>query len=154
MKSIFLGLFLICSTFLYSQSKTTAKKTATTTSYKKKLSENRGNYYLSNVVKIENGKSEKVAVTFEATVDKDVWDQAIEKRKAMEADYFNLIAEMLSTQAKFELENKLSFEPFKKQTFTFKDGSFVCNYKMMGRNGFGNMVESSADVSIPFDWIK
>jgi hypothetical protein len=83
-----------------------------------------------------------VLVTFEAKIDKAAWDEQIRKHD-LESDYFELLVNFLSIKARYTLTNDLSFEPFKKQIVTYSNGDLICNYKMTGRNGFGNMVETS-----------
>jgi hypothetical protein len=144
----FLLVILLTSFTAYGQTKPTqtkSKAVATSKTFKKQLSEDKQSYLLSDVVKIENGKGDNIPVTVTATIDKATWDTVVKKR-VLESDYFELIVNMLAIKAQFTLENTLSFEPFKKQSMKYIDGAFVCNFKMMGRNGFGNMVETSTVV--------
>jgi hypothetical protein len=143
MKYFFLAILLTSFT-AYGQTKpsqTKSKAVATSKTFKKQLTEDKKSYLISDLVKIENGKEEDVPVTFTVTVDKAAWDQLIKDK--LEPDYFELIASMLAIKAKFTLDNNLSFEPFKKQSMKYIDGVFTCDFKMMGRNGYGNMVETS-----------
>lgn len=121
---------------------TTASKTKKVSALNKELSGDK--YMLSQVVLIETGKEQKVEVTFNASVPKQVWDELASKNKDGESDYFALVASMLSINAKYTLKNPLSFEPFSKQFFMYMDGAFMSSYKMSGKNGYGNSVETTA----------
>ena len=103
-----------------------------------------GNYHLSDIVKIENGEGENVDVVFTASVPFEIWDSVSKRFSHSGKKYFSFISNLLSIQARHTLKNNLSFEPFSKQFFSFIDGRFVCDYKMMGRNGYGNLVETSS----------
>lgn len=157
MKHIFIILFLI-PTICFGQ------ETATTSSGKKvilnkdgtwkysdlkpskglskKLSDDKSKYLLSNVVQVESGQGEKIDVEFNASVDKQIWDNLTKGKSELE--YFELIAGLLSIKAQYTLKNNLSFTPFKKQFFMYSDGVFMSSYKMSGRNGYGNLIETSA----------
>lgn len=101
-------------------------------------------YGISDSVTINNGKDEEVRVFFMASVSKTFWDNLIKEKGGTESSYFSLIANFLSIKAQYALKNPLSFEPFRKQFFMTSNNEFICDYKMMGRNGFGNLGETSA----------
>jgi len=98
-------------------------------------------------VEIENGHGEDIEVLFSARISMYVWKDFVSKNGNNEKKAFLLVASMLSLQAKLSLENVLSFEPLKKQFFTINDQGFICAFRMMGRNGYGNLVETSALVT-------
>lgn len=100
--------------------------------------------YLSDTVEITNGKEEKIKVYFTGAVLPKVWDHFLETKD--EKDFFKLIVSILSIRAQYTLKNTLSFEPFKNEFFMWDDAkkSFTCSYKMMGRNGYGNLLETSS----------
>jgi len=94
-------------------------------------------------VKIENGHGEKIAVLFSGKVDKYIWTDLVKKNNNSEKEAFDYIAWILSLRAQSSLKNELSFEPLKKQFFFNDRENFICDYKMMGRNGYGNLIEMS-----------
>jgi hypothetical protein len=101
-------------------------------------------YYISDSVQVTNGKEEKVKVLFEAVVPIKIWD--VKSAMQDEKLYFSEICSSFSIKAQYTLKNSLSFEPFKKQFFMWEDSRsvFICNFKMMGRNGYGNLIEGSS----------
>jgi hypothetical protein len=103
-------------------------------------------YVFSAVVNISNGKGEDVPVAFNAIAPKQVWDN-LKKWNGNDSVYFSFIASQLSISAEFSLINHLSFEPFSKQFFGYSEGRFICVYGLMGRNGYGNMIETTVDVT-------
>jgi hypothetical protein len=118
-------------------------KTLGSNTFTKLISDNNARYYLSDMVTIENGKEEEVPVKFNASIPKDAWDDLVKKYGMVESEYFALMARSLSLNAQYSLKNTLSFEPFTKQFFSLNDGVFVSDYKMVGKNGYGNAVETS-----------
>jgi hypothetical protein len=78
---------------------------------------------------------------------KRIWDSLIRKYKLNDAWYYNSIATSLSEIAKNSLNNPLSFIPFKAQKITLGNGRFICDYKMIGRNGYGSDIETSVIVT-------
>lgn len=112
--------------------------------FTKKFSGDSVSYVISDSINIQNGKSEYVKVFFIGSVAKAKWRELLVKNKN-EKEFFELIGGMLSLEAQYKLKNKLSFEPFKRQFFFWDEKSkkFICDYKLMGRNGYGNMVETS-----------
>jgi len=119
-------------------------KESAVTKFEKRLVDD-SSYGLSGSVKVANGKEEKVAVNFRATVPIDVWKQLVVKSKMIEKEFFVLVAALLTLNAQYTLKNTLSFEPFPNQFFFYnKDEKvFISSYKMSGRNGYGNLVETS-----------
>lgn len=124
---------------------TSADKAEST--FTKKINDNKESYMLSGVVMIKNGKEEKVPVTFSGSVPVQSWDNLAKTWKDGEADFFSFVCKMLSLEAQYKLKNNLSFEPFPKQFFLYYDNSFKSSYKMIGRNGYGNLIETSSLVS-------
>ncbi|MGN6165389.1 MAG: hypothetical protein ACTHOF_12690 [Flavisolibacter sp.] len=157
MKYILILLFVI-PTLCFSQEKATTESgktvllnkngtwkyiTAGKSNFIKKESTDKESYILSGTVKIETGKGDNVDVFFNGIILKGLWDEFL-KRHSSEYEFFSLVANMLSLEAKYTLKNNLSFEPMTRQFFMYQDNSFICDYKMMGRNGYGNLVETSA----------
>ncbi len=149
MKYYFTLIILFFSISIFAQKKKIAVNTSTpvvkkaSTSLPKQVDDNM--YNLRNIpVKIENGHGEKVIVLFNARLAKYFWDDFVSKKGKNEKEAFGLAAFMLSLEARYSLKNKDSFEPFKTQFISENGGSFVSLYKMMGRNGYGNLIESSA----------
>jgi hypothetical protein len=109
-------------------------------------------------VMIENGHGEKVQVFFSATISTYVWKTLVLKNGNDENKTFSLMASDISLKAQNSLKNTLSFEPLKKQFFfmsnnrNFESAYMKSVYKMMGRNDYGNLSETSALVGYnPFD---
>ena len=98
-------------------------------------------------VNIENGHGDKVKVLFSGKVDKNIWTGLVQKNNNSEKVAFDYIAWILSLRAQSSLKNELSFEPLKKQLFFNDHENFICDYKMMGRNGYGNLQETSVIVT-------
>jgi hypothetical protein len=148
MKTVLIGLFFI-PLFAIAQKKTTnsgTKKTPvakTASSFKKTLA-NDSTYYLSDIVNVKNGKDEYVKVQFSSSVPKNIWDRLVVENNSNDKEYFSLVAGMLALEAQFSLKNQLSFEPFNKQFFIYYKNAFACTFKMMGRNGYGNLVETES----------
>lgn len=103
-------------------------------------------YVLEDSCKVLNGKLEYVTVFFKTLVPVKVWDELISKYDNKEKEFFSSIGVGLTIKAKYTLSNNLSFEPFRHQFVLYDKNSntFNCDYKMMGRNGYGNMVETTA----------
>jgi len=108
-----------------------------------KIDSGADSYYLSGVVKVLNGKAEDVDVSFSATIAKDAWDNSKKLRGMSDQKYFELVGKMLSMSAQNQLKNNLSFEPFPKQYFSWLDTHFESHYKLAGRNGYGNLTETT-----------
>jgi len=136
MKPFLLISFVLLTSTLLSQT-TQSKKFIL-----KAVSQDGKDYLLSDSVTIENGKGEKIKVLVEASVPVRIWDKY---KGNDEKEYYWLISNMLALKAKSVLKNTLSFEPIKKQYVTWSrdDGAFYTNFKFMGRNGYGNMVETT-----------
>ena len=112
---------------------------------KKKATDNIS-YLFTAKIDIKNGKEEKVKVNFRATISIAAWKDYVKRyTDNNEKDLFYLITALLSMKAQYTLNNTLSFEPIKNQFFFYDEEKkvFICKYKMMGRNGYGNMVETS-----------
>lgn len=162
MKTLLLGLFLIPALCFGQETATTssgkkvilnkdgtwkyadAKKSGG--SFSKKVGADKSSYILNGTVEIENGHDDKVMVEFNASVPQKEWDDRTKGKS--EKDYFELIAGLLSLKAQYTLKNTLSFEPMKKQFFMYTDGYFMSSYKMMGKNGYGNSIETTALVKV------
>jgi len=120
--------------------------------FKKSISKVDSNYYsLSGSVFISNGHDEKVKVYFEGYVPVVNWNETFKMAFSKgydkaEINLFESVTYLISVDAKFKLKNKESFVPLPKQFFIWDDESksFLSNYKMMGRNGFGNLIEMTA----------
>jgi hypothetical protein len=122
--------------------------------FQKKIDDTKKAYLLEDVIIIENGKEEEIKVKFSASVPIEVWSKNWKKSGEKEKEYFNSIAFLLSIQAQNSLANPLSFQPFAKEFFTWDNQKFVCNYKMSGKNGLGNSVETSLIVKSDPDITK
>ncbi len=163
MKNYFFFLPLFLSSFIYGQQ---AKKIVTKNihptangnpkapaDFKKKL-ESDSLYTITGSVMVKNGHDEKMKVVFTASVLKVKWDEIKKNKNYSDYDVFNLVASMLNSDAKYKLKNKESFVPLPTQFFMWNSdrNSFISNYKMMGRNGFGNLSETTALVEYnPFE---
>jgi hypothetical protein len=160
MKTIFLigAFFLFQISFAQvtknATTKSTTSKTSTTTksvtssknvSAFKKITSVDSLYSLSGDVMIKNGHDEKVKVSFRASVLKDKWNEFTKTKKYSDIDAFELVAAMLSMNAQYTLKNTDSFVPLPSQFFMWSNdnNSFMANFKMMGRNGYGNLTETS-----------
>jgi len=104
-------------------------------------------YDITASCQIETGQLTKQAVIFSTFIEKRIWDSLIKKYKQNEAQYYNSIAASLSEIAKNSLKNPLSFVPFKSQKITFGNGRFICDYKMIGKNGFGSDAETMLTIT-------
>lgn len=148
MKIIFTTLIMLIGLSSFSQ-----------TNFKKTESTNGEKYFLEGVVSVENGHSESVDVTASASVKKEIWDSFVAKLRAVQdssnrvnnknhivndSTTFSFVLSMLTIKAKYTLKNSSSFVPLSKQFFTWYNGEFTCSYKMMGRNGYGNLVETES----------
>ncbi len=114
------------------------------TTFKKNRTTDNAHYELSGMVEIETGKGITTPVKFTAIVPILDWDKLAKTLGWNDRQYFNLVASELSFKAQDTLKNTLSFEPFPTEMFIYYDGKFACNYNMMGRNGYGNMIEVSS----------
>lgn len=111
-------------------------------------------YNFKGSVMIKDGHGEKVKVLFSGSVDKNKWEELKKAKNYSDYDAFNLVASILSVNAQYKLKNSQSFSPLSNQFFMWSNdtNSFISNYKMMGRNGFGNLTESTALVEYnPFN---
>lgn len=129
------------------------------TAFTKKESSDGTRYLFDAILSVENGHGEPTNVTVSASIDKEVWVNFVTKEKASQdslnkvynknyvvndSTVFTFIFEMLSIKARGVLKNSASFVPLNKQFFTWydKEKAFMSNYKMMGRNGYGNLIET------------
>lgn len=121
---------------------TTVSVSAQKSSFTKTLSKDQKEYYISDTVTVENGKDEKVKKFFSLSVDTSVWTNFVKKHEG-EQSAFDFIANMLTINVKYKLKNRLSFEPIDGNFITWydKDNSYITNYKLMARNGYGNLTE-------------
>lgn len=104
-------------------------------------------YVFTNImIAVEDGHGDTVMVSFSGYSTLPTWNNVLEKNDYDEVRAFSVMAQSLSLEAKYKLKNPLSFEPFKKQSFLSMDGSIVSMYKMMGKNGYGNSIETTAMV--------
>ncbi len=145
MKVLFLP-FLFLTLNVFSQKATVKPKTSSQAStFSKRLSADSLDYFLSDMVAIKNGKEESVKVSFRASIPVEVWKDYVKRYHNKEKDLFLLISSILSLNAQYTLKNTLSFEPIKSQFFMYdkENKVFMSNFKMMGRNGYGNLVETS-----------
>lgn len=103
-------------------------------------------YSLIGSVMIKNGHDEKVKVSFIGSVSKDRWNELTTAKKYTDYEAFDLITSILALNAKYKLKNKESFIPLPSQFFMWSSDNnvFICNFKMMGRNGYGNLSETTA----------
>lgn len=106
-------------------------------------------YSFSGLVMIKDGHGEKVKVSFKASVLKDKWDEFTKTKKYSDIDAFELVAAMLALDAQYTLKNSDSFVPLPNQFFMWssENNTFIAKFKMMGRNGYGNLTETSTLVS-------
>lgn len=103
---------------------------------------------IKSVVELKNGHEEKVLVNVTGSMSAVVWGNFVQGRKISDSAAFDFVVKMLSIQAQYSLKNSDSYEPMKNQFIMWyeKDQTFMSNFKMMGRNGYGNMTETSAMV--------
>jgi len=130
----------------------------------KKFIINNNKYSISDSINIKDGHGEIVKVFFQGVFPKLIWDNYVQDRKykqdslnkAYSVNYvttdstvFSFLAQMLALKASFVLKNKESFVPFKSQFFLWyeRESKFMTDFKMMGRNGYGNLVETSSIVT-------
>ncbi len=157
MKILFFISALCLTQIIYSQTtkKTTTKSTTTKTNpskpkhpvdFKKTIMSGDSLYSISGTVMIKNGHDEKVKVLFTAAVSKDKWNELTSTKKYSDYEAFDLVASILALDAKYKLKNVESFVPLPSQFFTWSsdNNTFICNFKMMGRNGYGNLSETTA----------
>ncbi len=154
---IIIGFFLINSCF--SQTKKTTKSNTTTkvnnasqtvsiskktTEFKKMDSED-SLYMFSAYVMIENGHGELTKVLYKSSIIKKAWDDFISNNNYSDIEAFELVTTMLALNAKYKLKNIESFVPLPNQFFiwSINHEAFVSNFKMMGRNGYGNLSETT-----------
>ncbi len=99
---------------------------------------------ISDSVEVESGIGEKVNVFFILSVPKDDWDAY--KNGRTDKDVFAMVCRLITSTAKFQLQNRLSFIPMKKQFVMYygnkKGNKYISNYKCYGRNGYGNLIET------------
>lgn len=107
---------------------------------------NEDQYLMTDSVLIETGHNEKVNVYFVATIPKDKWQQFLIKNNTNDTTGFSIMAAMVSNKARYKLFNPASFVPFKNQTIGWRKG-FDCYYGMMGRNGYGTLIETGVWVT-------
>lgn len=148
MKAItLLALIFLYVNFCFAQTVKTsspkAKKNKNVSGFTKRASDSV--YYISGTVLIEDGHDEKVQVYFSSSVDQKGWDDYTKTNKYSDIDAFELITAMLALDAQYHLKNSSSFIPLKKQFFMLESGetTFRSVFKMMGRNGYGNLTETS-----------
>lgn len=104
-------------------------------------------YFFNNIpVPIENGHGDTIKVLFWGSITKKLWAALLEKNDYDETKAFYYLGQGLSLKAQYILKNPLSFEPFKKQKFVSHGGNVLCMYEMMGKNGYGNSVETTTIV--------
>jgi hypothetical protein len=163
MKKLFIISFLCMTQIVNAQTtkkETTNKNIVKTTNpkapadFKKTLLPGDSVYNFKGTVMIKNGHGEKVKVFFTGSVDKNKWEELKKSKNYSDYDAFNLVASILSVNAQYKLKNTQSFSPLSDQFFMWSNdtNSFISNYKMMGRNGFGNLTESTALVEYnPFN---
>jgi hypothetical protein len=95
----------------------------------------------------EDGHGELVKVFFEGwKIPKDKWrEMAVKNNKGSDEGWFETLTWIFSYDAQNQLKNRESFVPLRKQFFMWSDeGSYLCSYKLMGRNGYGNLIELEA----------
>ncbi len=120
--------------------------------FKKAVSKVDTNYYsLSGNVFISDGHSKKVKVYFEGHIPIKNWKETLNTSTLKgwaktDISLFESVTTLISVDAQWKLKNKESFVPLPKQFFMWDDESkkFMSNYKMMGRNAYGNLTESTA----------
>jgi hypothetical protein len=98
-------------------------------------------YWISDTIDVDDGKNETVRVFFQCVVNSTTWDSLSRIYNGSDERLFYWIADGISLDAKYKLNNPQSFQPFKKQ-FLLVDGKrFICDYGLFGRNGIGNLTE-------------
>ena len=122
-------------------------------------------YVISDTIRIKNGHDELVSVSFVGIFTQKVWNDYVDSQKAIQdslnikysvnytvtdSTVFTMINEIISSKAQYQLKNHISFVPLKSQFFFWyeREDKFVCDYKMMGRNVYGNLTE----VSVPIEF--
>jgi hypothetical protein len=102
--------------------------------------------------KIESGHGDTVKVFVSGKVSSYIWKDFIAQYKNNEKQAFSELVWILAYRAKSSLKNELSFTPLPKQFFIYKAEGFICDFKMMARNGYGNMVETESLITYnPFE---
>jgi len=103
-------------------------------------------YSITGSVMIKNGHDEKVKVLFKGSVSKDKWNELTSTKKYSDYEAFDLVTSILALNAQYKLKNTESFNPLPSQFFMWSSDNnvFICNFKMMGRNGYGNLSETTA----------
>ena len=112
-------------------------------------------YVFKDDIAIKNGKGDKVIKRFTLAVPVDVWDRLIKSDsnftstneskvgKIMDKHYMYLIVNIISIHAHYQCKNTLSFEPLNDNFIAWSGNTFLCNYKCMARNGYGNLIETT-----------
>jgi hypothetical protein len=119
-------------------------------------------YIIIDSVKIKNGHNEYNTITVKGMFPQKIWDDYVIKQKTLQdslntkysknyittdSSVFTFLIQILSIKASGSgLKYPDSFIPLNEQFFSWyeKENSFMCNYKMMARNGYGNLTETSA----------
>ena len=147
------ALFLTQIIFAQTTKKTKSSSTTTKTAkpkapadFKKTFLTGDSIYNITGSVMIKNGHDEKVKVLFKGSVSKDKWNELTTVKKYSDYEAFDLVTSILSLNAQYKLKNKESFSPLPSQFFMWSsdNNAFICNFKMMGRNGYGNLIETTA----------
>ena len=118
-------------------------------------------YIISDTIRIKSGHDELVSVSFVGIFTQKVSNDYVDSQKSIQdslnindivtdSTVFTMINEIISSKAQYQLKNHISFVPLKAQFFFWyeREDKFVCDYKMMGRNGYGNLTE----VSVPIEF--
>jgi hypothetical protein len=140
MKKLTMSILLcLSSTILFSQ----IKRHKTTTTFSKITTSDRLTYVITDSVNVKNGKGEIIKVFTTLAVGKDIWDKATLRWR--ESEYLDYVVNEIAENAKESATNQLSFEPLNNNHISYdnKTGLYTSNYRMMARNGFGNLVETT-----------
>ena len=111
----------------------------------KKSIKNDTEWLITDSVTITDGYKESVKVYVIMGCPKDKWDQFLKlNENTTDSSGLYLAISMLAIDAQYSLKNTASFVPMRKQIITWdeKQNGFSCWFKMMGRNGYGNLIET------------
>jgi hypothetical protein len=103
-----------------------------------------GKLSISDSVTLKKGDGELTTIFASLSVDPGVWENY--RKNQSDSTAFREVVFMITLKAQYSLKNTLSFVPMKEQFIMWyeKQKSFMSDYKMYGRNGYGNLVESKA----------
>ena len=105
-------------------------------------------YAIMDSVKITTGHGDTVNSFVVCVVPMKIWDDAVKAKEMSDEKYLSHAVNMVAIAAQFTLKTPASFEARRNQFISWMDKKgFTSAFKMMGRNGYGNMTETVAFVS-------